>query len=201
MQRVGRRPSCKRGLAHPSSHLSSTWSSGLPVPILGRYGEGAVRTPPENGTIRAHEFARPAEQPNRSPWAASFVPGSLDDQRLSLRHGPSPNLNGYSRELRAPCVDRRLACPMPAQDLAAGRAHDLVNGACACHQFSVPWEFPLGRPHHFDTYLAPDKVPQAFITAAVEPLPMSAGRRSRRAAGGSHRRGAAPRTLARIRPP
>jgi hypothetical protein len=77
-----------------------------------------------------------------------LVPRTFDDQCLALRNGTPPYLNWHTRELRPPRVYCRLSCPMPAQHLAGGGVHDLVDGARACHRASLPedvWQCPA-RP-------------------------------------------------------
>lgn len=54
-------------------------------------------------------------QCSRSTGPVRFVPGSLDDQRLTLRHGPSPDLHRDPDELGPPGVDCCLSCPMSTQ--------------------------------------------------------------------------------------
>ena len=58
-----------------------------------------------------------------------LVPGSLDDERLALRHRPTPYLHMLARELHAPAIERGLPRPMATKDLLRCMVDHFVHRA------------------------------------------------------------------------
>jgi hypothetical protein len=67
-----------------------------------------------------------------------LVPRPLDDECLTVRNRPSPDLDRDSGVLRPPSVHGGLTGPVAAQDRAGRGVDDLVDGTRSGHGSSLP---------------------------------------------------------------